>query len=86
MIGAYTILKEQTKAEKAKDYQNFIPLFILFAGICAYAIIEVQPRYAYLLQVTIYILAAGGVQYLMPKLKKYVRQVLNRVQIRRILL
>jgi len=44
--------------------QSLLPAFLVFAGFAAYLLIEVQPRYVYVLQPALYILAAGGLEAL----------------------
>ena len=43
-----------------RDPKAYLPLFIVFAVCCVYLAIEVQPRYAYVGQVAVFILLAGA--------------------------
>lgn len=41
-----------------------LPAFLIFANFAAYLLIEVQPRYVYGVQPALYILAAGGLEFI----------------------
>lgn len=43
--------------------------FVVFATFCVYLLIEVQPRYAYFVWFAVFMLAAGGVDFVMKRLK-----------------
>lgn len=47
-----------------EDFKLYLVPFVFFATSCVYLVIEVQPRYAYVGQIAVFILMAGGVQTL----------------------
>lgn len=50
--------------------KNLLVAFIIFASFSVYLMIEVQPRYLYLPQIAVFIMAAGGIQESLIMLKK----------------
>lgn len=44
--------------------------FIIFASFSVYLLIEVQPRYLYLIQIAVFVMSAGGINYMLENLKK----------------
>lgn len=42
-----------------------------------YLAIEVQPRYAYMVQIAVFIMAAGGIDFVETKLKLFKRRILE---------
>ncbi len=56
-VGAFSLFR------RPKDNLKLYLLpFVIFATCCVYLFLEVQPRYAYVGQVSVFILMAGGVQ------------------------
>ena len=45
-----------------KDMKLYLVPFVIFAASCVYLLIEVQPRYAYVGQIAVFVLMAGGTQ------------------------
>lgn len=62
IVKWYTLAKE-------RDEALLIP-FIVIASFSVYLLIEVQPRYLYLVQIAAFVMAAGGVDYLWEKFKE----------------
>ena len=46
------------------DFKAYLIPFVIFAACCVYLVMEVQPRYAYVGQIALFILMAGGVEAL----------------------
>ncbi len=59
-LGAMHLFRHQRGNLKA-----YLVPFVIFATFCAYLVVEVQSRYAYLVEVAVFVLAAGGFQILM---------------------
>lgn len=57
-------IPEWVRIAKANKKVLLIP-FIIFSAFCVYLLIEVQARYAYLQQIAVFILGAGGVKVLL---------------------
>lgn len=57
------------KLAKEREEAVLIP-FIVFASFLVYLLIEVQPRYLYLVQIATFVMAAGGVDYLWEEFKE----------------
>lgn len=49
---------------RERDARAFLFPFILFTTFVVYLVLEVQPRYAYVMQIAVFILAAGGFEAL----------------------
>ena len=49
----------------------YLPLFVVFAAFCAFLLIEVQPRYAYLPQLFLFCGASLGLDRLLGKEKNH---------------
>lgn len=45
-----------------KDFKLYLLPFIFFATCCVYLVMEVQPRYAYVGQIALFVMMAGGLQ------------------------
>lgn len=56
-VGALALFRRPKE-----DFKLYLLPFVIFATSCVYLFIEVQPRYAYVGQVAVFILMAGGVQ------------------------
>lgn len=69
-VGAYC------KLGKRKTSNLIIP-FIIFATFVVYLLIEVQPRYAYMVQIAVFIMAAGGLDFGESKLKNWKEYILK---------
>lgn len=65
IIGLYNKVKEN-------KINNIIILFanILILNLIVYSLIEIQSRYIYLVQISIFILASLGVDYLLERKEK----------------
>ena len=57
------------KAEK--DKRKLLIPFVVFAAFGVYLLIEVQPRYAYLQQIAVFILGAGGIKKISEIVKRF---------------
>lgn len=55
------------RKENPVDFCAVFPFMTLMAFFCVFLLIEVQPRYAYLPQIFLYIAAAAGISVLMRK-------------------
>lgn len=62
------------KFGKSKTINLIIP-FIIFATFMVYLAIEVQPRYAYMVQIAVFIMAAGGIDFVETKLELFKRHI-----------
>lgn len=56
-LGALALFRRSRK-----DMKLYLIPFVIFATSCVYLLIEVQPRYAYVGQIAVFILMAGGTQ------------------------
>ncbi len=57
VLGAASLFRH-----KEKDFKLYLLPFIIFSAFAVYLVLEVQPRYAYTVQIAVFILAAGGVE------------------------
>lgn len=64
LLGAGSGLRRK---ENPVDFCAVFPFMTLMAFFCVFLLIEVQPRYAYLPQIFLYIAAAAGISVLMRK-------------------
>lgn len=62
LVGAGSGLRRK---ENPVDFCAVFPFMTLMAFFCVFLLIEVQPRYAYLPQIFLYIAAAAGISALM---------------------
>lgn len=56
-LGAVMLFRK-----KQKDFKLYLFPFIVFSAFAVYLLLEVQPRYAYTVQIAVFLLAAGGVE------------------------
>ncbi|MCQ5129945.1 glycosyltransferase family 39 protein [Butyricicoccus faecihominis] len=54
-----------------RSADELLPYFIVFAAFSALLLVEIQPRYAYLPQLFLFLAAAGGLDALMKGVKKH---------------
>lgn len=64
------------KFGKRKTINLIIP-FIIFATFMVYLAIEVQSRYAYMVQIAVFIMAAGGIDFVQTELKIWKQRILD---------
>lgn len=61
-LGTFKLLFR--KGKKDTSLKSYLIPFLIFTTFVVYLAIEVQPRYSYIIHPAVFILAAGGVQYI----------------------
>ena len=57
LLGALALFRRPRE-----DFKLYLLPFIFFATCCVYLVMEVQPRYAYVGQIALFVMMAGGLQ------------------------